>query len=45
MAVTAACLLVARGDYDRCGGLNERFRRHYEDDVRKGIQIEVTPGR
>jgi GT2 family glycosyltransferase len=30
-AVTGACLLVGRTRYDACGGLNERFQRHYED--------------
>ncbi len=30
-AVTGACLLVAKSKYDACGGLNERFQRHYED--------------
>jgi GT2 family glycosyltransferase len=30
-AVTGACLLVAREKYEACGGLNEKFQRHYED--------------
>ncbi len=30
-AVTGACLLVDREKYEACGGLNEKFRRHYED--------------
>jgi GT2 family glycosyltransferase len=30
-AVTGACLLVRRAHYAACGGLNECFRRHYED--------------
>jgi GT2 family glycosyltransferase len=30
-AVTGACLLVGREDYWSVGGLNEWFRRHYED--------------
>jgi GT2 family glycosyltransferase len=30
-AVTGACLMVQRHKFQACGGLNEEFRRHYED--------------
>jgi GT2 family glycosyltransferase len=30
-ALTGACLMVSKQKYWDCGGLNEHFRRHYED--------------
>lgn len=30
-AITGACLMVSKDKYAECGGLNERFVRHYED--------------
>ena len=30
-AVTGACLMIRKDKYVKVGGLNERFRRHYED--------------
>lgn len=48
-AVTGACMMIRRGDYEAVGGLNELYARHYQDvdlclaAARRGRRVLWTP--